>query len=294
MSKQPVKPSVEGSTERPALRLPDVNARIRARRAQLGLTGVELALRSGISPSYVSLIESGAKVPDEDVAAGLARVLGDDEDLYRAWARGARLGPEKLELLNRLGAASRTPAYMSLVESGHALPRLPDADDAEDLASRMREVAGRLTTPAPSATRRGDPTAVVSVPVLAEGSDPAVLDAAETGRSLVDTVLIDRRLVGPSASGLFACDVAPGAMKHLRGAALPGDRIVFQRPAQLAPDRICAVRSPTGILLSRVLFNGRTLLLLPGEGESGFESIEVPEKALAHVVVGSHVLLIRR
>jgi transcriptional regulator with XRE-family HTH domain len=276
------------------LRLPDVNARIRARRAQLGLTGVELALRSGISPSYVSLIESGAKVPDEDVAAGLARVLGDDEDLYRAWARGARLGPEKLELLNRLGAASRTPAYMSLVETGQALPRFPDADDAEDLASRMREVAGRLTTPAAGAQRCYEPTSVVSVPVLAEGSDPAVLDAAETGRALVDTVLIDRRLVGPSAEGLFACDVAPRAMKHLRGAALPGDRIVFQRPAQLAPDRICAVRSPAGVLLSRVLFNGRTLLLLPGEGESGFESIEIPEKALAHVVVGSHVLLIRR
>jgi transcriptional regulator with XRE-family HTH domain len=64
--------------------LPDLNLRIRARRSQLGFTGVELAQRSGISPSYVSLIESGAKVPDEEVAADLARVLGDNENLYRA------------------------------------------------------------------------------------------------------------------------------------------------------------------------------------------------------------------
>jgi hypothetical protein len=44
-----------------------------------------------------------------------------------------------------------------------------------------------------------------------------------------------------------------------------------------------------------VLWNGRTLLLLPGDGESGFESIDVPDpKLLGHVLVGSHVLLIRR
>ena len=84
-------------------------------------------------------------------------------------------------------------------------------------------------------------------------------------------------------------------MKHLRGVAEPGDRVVFQRRAELAPERICAVRHAGGLLLSRVLFNGRTLLLLPGEGESGFESIDVPDaQLLGDVVVGSHVLLIRR
>jgi transcriptional regulator with XRE-family HTH domain len=68
-------------------RLPSLNARIRMKRTQLGLTGAELAQRADISPSYVSLIEKGAKVPDEDVAARIARALRDDEDLYRAWAR---------------------------------------------------------------------------------------------------------------------------------------------------------------------------------------------------------------
>ena len=68
-------------------RLPDLRARMRRRRLQLGLTGTGLAQRAGISTSYVSLIETGAKVPEEDVAAGLARALDDDEALYRAWAR---------------------------------------------------------------------------------------------------------------------------------------------------------------------------------------------------------------
>jgi hypothetical protein len=84
-------------------------------------------------------------------------------------------------------------------------------------------------------------------------------------------------------------------MKHLRGVAQPGDRVVFQRGGRIAPDRICAVRHGARLLLSRVLFNGRSLLLLPGDGEAGFESLEIrDEKALAEVVVGSHVLLIRR
>jgi hypothetical protein len=84
-------------------------------------------------------------------------------------------------------------------------------------------------------------------------------------------------------------------MKHLRGVAEPGDRIVFQREAALAPDRICAVRGPDSLMLSRVLYNGRTLLLLPGEGETGFESIDVkPGAPVTDVVAGSHVLLIRR
>jgi DNA-binding XRE family transcriptional regulator len=295
MSKQAVKPP---GADRPALRLPELNARIRARRSQLGLTGAELAQRSGISPSYVSLIESGAKVPDDDVAAQLARTLDDDEDLYRALARAARLGPEKLDLLSRLGAASRTPAYLSLVESGQTVPKLADSNETDDLALRMREVAGRLSSPPPlasSAATAGASSAVVSVPVLAEGADPIVLDGAEPTRAIVDSLLVERRLLGPAARDLFAYDLTPRGLGHLRGVAEAGDRLVFQRPAVASPDRICAVRRAGGLLLSRVLWNGRTLLLLPGDGESGFDSIDVPDqKVLGHVLVGSHVLLIRR
>ena len=295
MSKEAVKAQDHTALDPPAARLPDLSARIRARRSQLGLTGADLAERAGISPSYVSLIEKGAKVPDEDVAAQLARALDDDEGLYRAWTRAARLGLQNLDLLNRLEAASRTPAYVSLVESGQALPKLADSDAAEDLASRMREVAGRLSSPPHAAEGlTGSPT-VASIPVLADGADPSVLDSAGPGAGVVDRVLLDRRLLGPVRKALFACDVTPRAMKHLRGVAQSGDRIVFERGARVAPDRICAVRHGTGLLLSRVLTNGRSLLLLPGEGESGFESIEMAdEKAVSDFVVGTQVLLIRR
>ena len=74
---------------------------------------------------------------------------------------------------------------MSLVESGQALPKLADSDETDELASRMREVAARLSSPSPAAAARTESPSVVSVPVLAEGSDPAVLESAPTpaGRS---------------------------------------------------------------------------------------------------------------
>ena len=117
------------------------------------------------------------------MAKGLARVLGDDEDLYVAWARASKLGPDKLDLVNRLEAASRKPAYVSLVESGHALPKLAHAEE-DDLASRMRQVASRLMSPSPADAARAR-TSSVSVPVLAEGADP-LGSGKHSPRSLVD------------------------------------------------------------------------------------------------------------
>jgi transcriptional regulator with XRE-family HTH domain len=287
---------------------------MRRRRSQLGLTGTELAQRAGISTSYVSLIENGAKVPEEHVAAGIARALGDDEALYRAWARAARLGTHDLALLNELAAISRTPDYVSLVESGEELPRLEarpapagEKAPAGDLAARLREVASRLGPEALAARRRspqaspsvatagGERPAVVAVPVVPAGTDPAAVEAGRA-RPSGDPLLLDHRLVGGHDAGsLFACEVAPGAEKHLRGVAAPGDQVVFRRGGAVSPDRVCAVRTGAGLVLARVLVQERSLLLLPGEGETSFESVSLPEAGkVSDVVVGTHVLLIRR
>lgn len=306
-------------------RLPSLNARMRMRRAQLGLTGADLAQRAGISASYVSLIEKGAKVPDEGVAVDLARALGDDEELYRGWARAARLGLDKLGLLNQLEAISRTPAYVNLVESGQALPNLDSTpallrqrDEAAYLRARLHEVASRLSSPPVAGDRpptveaertAGRPSAapvsasdvsvepaVIRVPVLAEGTDPRRLEARATSPAIRNQLLVDRRLVAQhEPAHLFAYKVAPGAMKHLRGVAAPGDVVVFRQGGNVVPDRICAVRTSQGIVLARVLFKDRSLLLLPGEGESDFASVDVEDpKALQDLIAGTHVLLIRR
>jgi transcriptional regulator with XRE-family HTH domain len=286
-------------------RLPALHTRIRKRRSERRLTGTELAQRAGISTSYVSLIENGAKIPDEDVAARLAQALDDDPALYRAWARAARLGLHDLALLNELDTIARTPAFASLVESGRELPRLEATSGASprqpatpsDLADRLREVAFRLDPAMVAGTSTGavvPAAAVVNVPELVSGADPA--DLATAGSRIVrGRLLLDPHLLGGHRPDeLFAYAVAERDTKHLRGLASPGDRVVLRRNAVLDSDRICAVRTAAGIVLSRVLVRDRSLLLLPGEGEIEFESVELPLPGeTAGVVVGTHVLLIR-
>jgi transcriptional regulator with XRE-family HTH domain len=294
-----------------ANRLPAVHTRIRRRRSERGLTGTELAQRAGISASYVSVIENGARVPDEEVAALIARALDDDETLYRAWARASRLGPNDAALLRELEAISRTPAFASLVESGGELPRRePSAPPEEpdvpvDLATRLREVAYRLgpealaargaraaTSAAPS--RAATAAEVVGVPVLAEGADPAA--ARGTDSPLADDHLyLDRRLLrGHEPRQLFAYELTARSTRHLRGVADPGDRVVLRQGGAVASGRICAVRTPRGIVLSRAIVSDRSLILLPGEGEVAFEAVELTRPGqVTGVVAGTQVLLIR-
>jgi transcriptional regulator with XRE-family HTH domain len=278
-------------------RLPSLNARIRTKRSQLGLTGAELAQRADISPSYVSLIEKGAKVPDERVAARIARALRDDEDLYRAWAQASRVGLDGLNLVSRMEAISRSPDHLKAVERGEMLPPEALFAEPEQEALEMMTLApvepdrdlGR-DGPAPS-TSGPD---VLRVPVLAERADPGRL--APSPLAVENHLLVDQRLVAEHpVERLFAYEVTERDMKHLRGVAAPGDRIVFRRGGRVSPDRVCAVRTPAGVVLSRVLFKGRSLLLLPGEGERDFESVDVEGlTALPGIVAGTHVLLIRR
>src|SRR5436190_18828257 len=65
-----------------------VAERIRVRRLALGLTLGQLSERAGLrSPSFVFHLERGDKAPSQATAVALARALGDDVDLYRAWAK---------------------------------------------------------------------------------------------------------------------------------------------------------------------------------------------------------------
>lgn len=132
------------------------------------------------------------------------------------------------------------------------------------------------------------------MPVLAEGADPGRV--VPKPLAVRDRLMVDRRLVGDHAEDrLFAYDVAEGHMQYLRGLASPGDRLVFQRGGRVSHDRICAVRTPQGVVLARVRLDGSGLLLLPGEGEGEPVPVKVkPDRGLRGVIAGTHVLLIRR
>jgi len=70
---------------------------VKRRRETLGLTATALADQLGVSKSFVSLIESGARVPGEAHVRRLAEILGDDPDALAAWVRGEGLAGDTAE-----------------------------------------------------------------------------------------------------------------------------------------------------------------------------------------------------
>ena len=134
-----------------------VPERIRNRRNRLGMTGADLAKRIGVSPSYVSLIESGAKIPSPSVAEKIARALRDSPDLYHAWVLSSRQGGwrQALRSSHYWQAYSTDPRSLERVASGEDVPDLAGLADAAALEDDRLASAG-LTFDASVAEAAGD------------------------------------------------------------------------------------------------------------------------------------------
>ncbi len=266
--------------------------RIAERREELGLAAYELAKRAGISPSYLSLIEAGYKVPSERVAIDLARALGDDPELYRAWVETAGdhdldSRVERLERMRRvrsLDIQPTAPAPPEGMREWQARRR--------SLASRGRGFLGRIGLVDDRAhAAPAERTAVVRVPLLEEGTDPQ--DPAGTG----DTISIDASLLDADQDrkALFAYRVSSRSAGNVSDAVSPGDVLVFAKnPEGVDPGAIYAVRVRSRIVLTRIAYTKPTLLLMPGQ--SGQSPVPIPvgdERALRGVLAGVAVASIR-
>lgn len=161
--------------------------------------------------------------------------------------------------------------------------------------SKARPRATRGTSSPPKARRRPAASAdEIVVPVLASRADPG--RTVPSPMAIRDRLLLDRSLLdehGPDR--LFAYEVTPADMKHLRGLARPGDHVVFRRGGRATEDRICAVRTDHGVVLSRVLIRGDAVVLLPGLGlpKTAPPVIEGLE-AQRGVIAGTHLVVVTR
>jgi len=308
------------------LRFP-LHRRIRNRREELGLTAVELARIVRVSPSYISLIENGEKIPGAEVAASIALALGDDPGLYVAWTHSTRHeDPERqLRDLARLRDYSSDPALLERLESGEDLEEVgpaesgqphdeqaeeeriaaePEADDRFDLMTlgspRLKSVLGEVDDAMfrkrQSAVQAGELPypGMIEIPVLEDGADPGD-DPVHSGRA-IDVVRFDPRALPLETTGrLFAYRPGRSFLRRVEDLIRPGDLVILtSRMGRLAPDRIHAVRHEGEILLSRLLYERNALLLLPGGDSARIDVIEVPERReLPRIVAGSVVTTIR-
>lgn len=238
--------------------------RIRERRTALALSYRRLAALAEIqSASFVFHIENGDKIPSEEVAARIARALGEDEDLYRAWSRVRRSG----DLAGSLAAAQRLLGIPGLLDRRDALA----FSDSSTAASAATFVPG----------------ARLKVPVIASGLDPG--DGIHPSCPVLRHLRLDAtafrgidRIVRPYAyevAGDFGrrADFPPGSLA-----------VVNRAPARPRHDETWVVRHGDRVILSRVLWNGNDLLLLPAPGASDFEVMPArDEGALRGMLVGA-------
>jgi transcriptional regulator with XRE-family HTH domain len=280
-----------------------------ARKAR-GWTVRDLAERAAISPSYVSLIENGHKIPDASTIERIGRALGIDQKLLNAWVtvrgRSADTGEAieaARELVEQLGLSGggtgeegewqldqRSDAAMpmampSLMAS--AAPAGPGSAGYPEL--RMRE---ELRAELPDADRY-----VIGIPVVEEGTEPVPGEAPASDRR---PLWIDRRSLPErdELRGAWAWRLSSKGIERVRGIYRRGDMVVISplvwSPDNLDPHMVFAVREKSRVVLSRLAWTGREVVLLPGRGAPPLVIEARDERGLADVIAGRVILAVQR
>ena len=247
----------------------DLHRRIRTLRLRRGMTGLELARRAGVSPSYVSLIEHGEKIPSEEVAVRIAHALGEREDVYRVWAATAKMDERTRQAVLRMRPSEAGPRPIIRPSPEH--PAAP----ADGAAPGTRRPPGRPRARAryefEVAYRLDDETRapVLRVPLLAPGAvpldDPPAPDQVEALLA-GDARMLDR----VSARGLVALRVDDTNGREVLSWLRPGDAVVIdRRPATFDPSLLHAFRLEETLLLARGSVGPGVLLVLPDPSHAG-------------------------
>ncbi|MBZ5637402.1 MAG: helix-turn-helix domain-containing protein [Acidobacteriia bacterium] len=277
------------------------------------MTGQDLADRARVSPSYISLIENGVKVPTEEVAEAIAVALGDGIELYRAWVQSGRIGDLEgaWARLHRARQYASSPALRRRLSSGedldavaHLSPgpaaeserpayamEMPFTQEARHIPPLLVGAEAVLSLSTNPVSEAGP--ALVEVPVLRECADPG--DDQIPPNLVVAVLRLDPLIFGEPPVRPFAYRPRYEAIARVRDLFQPGDWVVLDsRPKELAAEHVHAVRFRERVILSRVLAKRDSLLLLPSEGRSDVEVVDLPPgEPWERLVAGSLAVTIR-
>jgi transcriptional regulator with XRE-family HTH domain len=293
---------------------------MRHRREALGLTVREVAIKVGLgqsSASYLSQLESGAKTPHAALAVRLASALDDDRRIYLAWAAtGKRSDPvETARAVQLLAGMLGHPRYAELIAGGGTGPRpadhAPTVDDdasaspepgdlerarpVHDPREHLHRAFSRPLPEIPATAPAAVPQTKILVPEIEAGADPG-----DGLRSSPDVRGV-HRVAADSLAGIeppvrpFAFRVSATGLRRVDDSLAAGDlAIVTRKVWPLERSAPYAVRLSGHLVLSRILWNGRQLLLLPGLDESDFIVLDAPDRtALERLIAGKVVARIR-
>jgi transcriptional regulator with XRE-family HTH domain len=257
-----------------------------------GWTVRDLATAADISPSYVSLIENGHKIPDAGTIERLGRALELDPALLRAWVT----------------VRSRTPDATESVQAAQELmERLGMLDDRSEGMLRERESAPSnwvgisydsavpMSLPNIEPEPRGR---YIRIPMYDEGETPS---DAVGGRELAPLIM-DRRALPDREQlrGAFAWRLSWAGVARIPGVYRGGDMVVIAPEAwepkveRFNPLMVFAVRAANGVVLSRLSWTGEQLVL-HGSHKAPIEVLEnVDADRLRDVIVGRVIAAAQR
>ncbi len=272
-------------------------------RKRKGWTVRDLAAAAEVSPSYISLIENGHKVPDAGTMERIGRALEIEPGLLHAWVTVQSRGTD---VASSVDAAHRLMASLELypdamVEASASPPR--SRPRAMSAGLRPQEPGTRYDYDARSssvaATELPVPARYVLGVVLAEeGSEPTEEEVRDRDRR----VWIDRRALPERdvLRGAFAWRLSREGLARVTGLYRRGDLVVIARdvwdPDAIHPRQVYAVRYEGRVVLSRIAWtDGRLVLLGPDDQMAAISVVEAKsEAALRKLVVGRVIAAVQR
>ena len=251
----------------------DISARIKQKRREKGWSRRELARRLQLSPTYISLIERGLRVPSSKIAEKLARFLDDDQELYSHWSSLKPTLKDVREYETRLRGSF--PVKVVTPDEVRIEPVREVESLFEDSAMPLspKELSGM-----PEAGR-------ITVSVIPEGVLPA-----DPGAKALSQINIELGSLPPgereSLTGeLFAYRISEEGRSRVEDLLQPGDyAVICQDLKERTSVEIYAVRLKKQIVLSRILRKGDTILALAPSSED-IEILQSEKDILGRVAI---------
>jgi len=297
---------------------------LRRARQELGLTTREVAGRIGVSPAFITLIETGRKRPGSETARALARVLGLPEAPLLAWVelgrgyerksrateviahylrrREGQRAPEQAKPRSRallmmsrlLGGPPGRPAGAADVQFFGAEGRGTPPDQAAgptlqpDALMAESLAAEELIAGFSSEQGRG----LLRVPILAEGAVPA--PPGSQSPQTIDWVVLDRTLLpaGVVMEDGWAYRISAAGARNAPDSLAAGDVVALTRHGwPVAPGEVYAVLLHGRIELGRVAAKDDALVVLLAEG---VELLRLPARDAPPPELRGRVVLVVR
>ncbi|NCT90208.1 helix-turn-helix domain-containing protein [Cellulomonas sp. APG4] len=264
----------------------DLAERLRAERTRAGLSQTALA-GDDFSPSYVSLIEAGRRVPTDGALKVLAERLGTTADYLRHGDKApseerARLeiGFARLALANGAAEEARDRLLaldLSTIASRHHAEALEALASAYDALGQLEETVGVLE---PLLARARSERRVLDSATLATSLVVAYHDAGDLGRSIE---------LGESVLAEVEAQGARGTDEHLRLAATILWSYVERGDLLYATHRaaeLIRIADEHGTMRGRGSIYWNASLVAEGRGDVA-EARRLTERALAYLSEGA-------